>query len=329
MKSEPQAEVNGFFNIIKPVGITSHDVVARVRKLTSIKQVGHAGTLDPLASGVMVVAVGKACRLMRFLSDDKTYLAEILLGVQTETDDMEGAVIESREVPASLTELQIATELQKFSGEISQIPPIYSAIHVKGERLYNLARSGADLAALNIEIPTRQVTINEIGLIDITLPVVTARIACSKGTYIRSIARDLGAALGLGGTLKSLVRERSGSFSIESANTFEQLAALKAEGLPALLASLCPVEKALPLEQIVCNPEQISKFCMGQKVSMPFPACNTSNSANNFVAGQFVLIRQDNDAQTSTLVGQIANLDFEQNLFVISPEVVFSNAKTT
>ena len=323
MKSEPQAEVNGFFNIIKPVGITSHDVVARVRKLTAIKQVGHAGTLDPLASGVMVVAVGKACRLLRFLSDDKAYLAEILLGVQTETDDMEGAVIESKPVPETLTEAQIMSELQKFSGEISQIPPIYSAIHVKGERLYNLARSGADLAALGIEIPTRQVTINQIALVDIALPVVTARIDCSKGTYIRSIARDLGAALGFGGTLKSLVRERSGTFNIGEAQSFEQLAELKALGREPLLAAMCPVEKALPLSQIVCNQEQISKFCMGQKVSMPLP----ENS--NLAESQFVLIRRDNAEQSSTLVGQIANLDREQNLCLISPEVVFSNAKTT
>ncbi|MDP3506837.1 MAG: tRNA pseudouridine(55) synthase TruB [Candidatus Melainabacteria bacterium] len=321
MKSEPEAEVIGFFNIVKPVGITSHDVVARVRKLTAIKQVGHAGTLDPLASGVMVVAVGKACRLLRFLSDDKAYLAEILLGVQTETDDMEGAIIESKPVPATLTNAQIASELQKFSGEINQIPPIYSAIHVKGERLYNLARSGADLAALDIEIPTRQVTINDISLVDIALPVVTARIDCSKGTYIRSIARDLGAALGLGGTLKSLVRERSGTFDIGEAQSFEQLAELKAQGRELLLAAMCPVEKALPLSQIVCNEEQISKFCMGQKVSMPAPEnCNLSVS-------QFVLIRQDNPEQTSTLVGKIDAIDLQQNLCVISPEVVFSNAK--
>ena len=325
MKSEPGAEVNGFFNIFKPVGITSHDVVARVRKLTAIKQVGHAGTLDPLASGVMVVAVGKACRLLRFLSDDKAYLAEILLGVQTETDDMEGAVIESKPVPPTLTSAQIASELQKFSGEINQIPPIYSAIHVKGERLYNLARSGADLAALGIEIPTRQVTINEIALIDIALPVVTARIDCSKGTYIRSIARDLGAALGLGGTLKSLVRERSGSFALDEAKSFEQLAELKALGREVLLAAMCPVEKALSLSQIICNPEQISKFCMGQKVSTPMP--DPLHTASNFSVSQFVLIRQDNPEQTSTLVGKIDAIDLQQNLCVISPEVVFSNAK--
>jgi tRNA pseudouridine55 synthase len=271
----------------------------------------------------MVVAVGKACRLLRFLSDDKAYLAEILLGVQTETDDMEGAVIESKPVPETLTKAQIVSELQKFSGEISQIPPIYSAIHVKGERLYNLARSGADLAALGIEIPTRQVTINQISLVDIALPVVTARVDCSKGTYIRSIARDLGAALGFGGTLKSLVRERSGTFNIGEAQSLEQLAELKALGREPLLAAMCPVEKALPLSQIICNQEQISKFCMGQKVSMPLP----ENS--NLSESQFVLIRRDNAEQSSILVGQITNLDREQNFCLISPEVVFSNAKTT
>ena len=242
--------------------------------------------------------------------------------MQTETDDMDGAVIESKPVPSTLTNAQIASELQQFSGEISQIPPIYSAIHVKGERLYNLARSGADLAALGIEIPTRQVTINEIALVDIALPVVTARIDCSKGTYIRSIARDLGAALGLGGTLKSLVRERSGSFTMAEAKSFEQLTELKALGREPLLAAMCPVEKALPLSQIICNPEQISKFCMGQKVSMPLPV------GHNYSESQFVLIRQDNPEQTSTLVGQITSIDLQQNLCVISPEVVFSNAKT-
>lgn len=310
MKSKTAAEVHpGFFNILKPVGITSHDVVARVRRITSIKQVGHAGTLDPLASGVMVVACGKACRLLRFLADDKTYLAEILLGVQTETDDMEGAVIEEKALPQGLDEAQVKAALKKFEGDITQIPPIYSAIQVKGERLYSLARSGADLEALGIEIPSREVNVAEIELVSVALPVVTARITCSKGTYIRSIARDFGAAIGCGGTLKSLVRERSGEFSGTESITLEKLAELQAEGHQQVRQAMVPVERALPLKQIFLDRAAIGKLTLGQKI-------NGQSLANS--NGQFLLVRLDEGERKAILVAQ-------SNDETLSPEVVFSH----
>jgi tRNA pseudouridine55 synthase len=317
VKSKSAAEVHpGFFNILKPVGITSHDVVARVRRITGIKQVGHAGTLDPLASGVMVVACGKACRLLRFLADDKTYLAEILLGVQTETDDMEGAIIEEKALSEDLNETRVKDAISAFVGDITQIPPIYSAIQVKGERLYSLARSGADLAALGIEIPSRNVNVAEISVEAITLPVVAARITCSKGTYIRSIARDLGASLGCGGTLKSLVRERSGTFPISEAITLEKLAELQGED--SARAAMVPVEKALPIKQIFLSTAEIGKLTLGQKISTAIPA-----NCENCVADDFLLVRHE-DGQ-AVLVAQLKTI--EACLFHLSPEVVFSNVQ--
>jgi len=319
VKSKAEAVVPGFFNINKPVGITSHDVVARVRKIANLKQVGHAGTLDPLASGVMVVACGKATRLLRFLADDKTYLSEILLGVQTETDDMEGAVIESNELPPSLSKETVEAALENFRGTITQIPPIYSAIQVKGERLYKLARSGADLKALGIEIPEREVVVSEIELVKLDLPVVTVRVSCSKGTYIRSIARDLGAALGVGGTLKSLVRERSGNFHLTDAITLEQLADEK--NSQPIASALTAVETALPLKRITLADGPIAKLFLGQKIQL-----HSQSDAAAYIgleSGQFVLIMQGAQAVVIGLVGEMNTAD---GYCVVSPEVVFGHA---
>ncbi len=291
-----------------------------MRKITQIKQVGHAGTLDPLASGVMVVACGKATRLLRFLADDKTYLAEILLGVQTETDDMEGAVIESKELPPSLSIDSINAALANFRGAITQIPPIYSAIQVKGERLYKLARSGADLKALGIEIPEREVVIDAIDLVKVELPVVTVRVSCSKGTYIRSIARDLGAALEVGGTLKSLVRERSGNFHLSKSITLEQLAESKNANAASELSeeSLTAIEEALPLRQISLSDDLVAKLFLGQKIQIPSPIL-----MDILVVGQFVLLMQD---CRPVVIGLVAEVNEADDCYVISPEVVFGHA---
>lgn len=208
----------GFLNISKPTGITSHDLVNQVRKVARIKQVGHAGTLDPLAEGVMVVAISRACKLIQFLDDNKTYKAEILLGVRTDTDDIEGKVLEKVEF-SSLDENLVREKIAQFKGKQIQIPPIYSAIKKGGIKLYELARSGQAPK----ELPGRDIEIFSIDILSIKQPLIEVRISCSKGTYIRSIARDLGNQLGVGGCLNSLIREASGKFKLSKSTKLKDL----------------------------------------------------------------------------------------------------------
>lgn len=208
----------GFLNVYKPVGMTSHDVVSKLRKLTNIKQIGHTGTLDPFAEGVLPVCIGKATRLIEFLEDDKEYLATVQFGVSTTTYDREGEVIYTSD--KKLVSEDIKNALKAFEGEISQLPPIYSAIKVKGKKLYEYARSGQE-----VEIKPRKVTIENIELksFDEKLQQAEILIKCSKGTYIRSIANDLGQKLECGAHLIKLVRTQAGRFRIENSVNLEGL----------------------------------------------------------------------------------------------------------
>ncbi len=254
----------GFINVHKPIGITSHDVVNKIRRLIGEKQVGHGGTLDPLAEGVLPVAVGSACRLLRFLPQDKTYVAEILLGQQTTTDDIEGDVIRAADASSisSISNNAIEAALTKFTGEIDQVPPFFSAIHVDGKRLYELARAGNTA----VEIKPRKVTIYKLEILGIALPVVRVRVACSSGTYIRSIARDLGEALGCGGCLKSLVREQAGLFGLDKSLTLESIAA-KMDSLDDVITDPITIfNKTKYFNTINVDEEVARKFGMGQFV---------------------------------------------------------------
>lgn len=208
----------GFLNVYKPVGMTSHDVVSKLRKLTNIKQIGHTGTLDPFAEGVLPVCIGKATRLSEFLEDDKEYLATVQFGVSTTTYDREGEVIYTSD--KKLVSEDVKNALKAFEGEISQLPPIYSAIKVKGKKLYEYARSGQE-----VEIKPRKVTIENIELksFDEKLQQAEILIKCSKGTYIRSIANDLGQKLECGAHLIKLVRTQAGRFRIENSVNLEGL----------------------------------------------------------------------------------------------------------
>lgn len=208
----------GFLNVYKPVGMTSHDVVSKLRKLTNIKQIGHTGTLDPFAEGVLPVCIGKATRLIEFLEDDKEYLATVQFGVSTTTYDREGEVIYTSD--KKLVSEDVKNALKAFEGEISQLPPIYSAIKVKGKKLYEYARSGQE-----VEIKPRKVTIENIELksFDEKLQQAEILIKCSKGTYIRSIANDLGQKLECGAHLIKLVRTQAGRFRIENSVNLEFL----------------------------------------------------------------------------------------------------------
>ncbi len=208
----------GFLNVMKPPGMTSHDVVARVRRLTKIKRSGHGGTLDPLAEGVLPMALGQACRLIDYLPSEKTYYAEILLGKKTTTDDLEGDVVEENTAD-HITEEQIEKALSQFRGQIKQHPPVYSAIRIDGQRLYDLARKGQAPA----QAPERTVTVHSLEVVSIKVPIVAIRVHCSKGTYIRSLARDLGDALGTGGCLFKLVREKAGFMNLENSLSLERI----------------------------------------------------------------------------------------------------------
>lgn len=210
---------HGFLIIDKPAGWTSHDVVARVRRLLNEKRVGHAGTLDPAATGVLPVAVGLATKSIEWLEHSgKCYLADIQFGAGTDSGDVDGVVIATGD-PDQLARDQITAGLRQFEGPLNQIPPMHSAIKIDGAKLYEYARKG-----VAIEVPARPVTIHAIGLIAWEAPVATVLIDCSKGTYIRAIARDLGGLLGVPAHLSNLVRLASGPFSLDEAWTLSELA---------------------------------------------------------------------------------------------------------
>ena len=189
----------GFLNVYKPKGMTSHDVVGRLRRITKIKQIGHTGTLDPFATGVLPICIGKSTRLIEYLEDDKEYLATVQFGKNTDTYDLDGETIATFDKKVSEEEVVIA--LRSFEGEISQVPPIYSAIKVNGKKLYDYARAGQE-----VEIQPRTVFISKIELVEFNEEKQEAKVivACSKGTYIRSIAYDLGQNLGCGAYLSAL-----------------------------------------------------------------------------------------------------------------------------
>ncbi|MFZ4385126.1 MAG: tRNA pseudouridine(55) synthase TruB, partial [Chloroflexota bacterium] len=210
--------MDAIFAVDKPVGPTSHDVVARIRRASGQRRVGHAGTLDPLASGVLVIALGLATRLLEYLtSDDKTYVADVTFGITTRTYDREGDVV-TRTDPSGIDATIVQAQLDRFRGTIEQRPPAFSAVSVNGKRMYDLARRG-----IEVEIPVRTVTIRSLTLDDWTPPDARFTVTCTKGTYIRSLAHDIGAATGVGAHLSGLRRTRSGRFGIDDAPTLEDL----------------------------------------------------------------------------------------------------------
>jgi tRNA pseudouridine55 synthase len=210
--------LDGILNVAKPAGITSYGVVARIKRLTGEKRVGHTGTLDPDATGVLPVCLGRATRVVPYLAEaTKTYLAAIELGIATDTYDAAGKIMQRGDT-IGITPGQIEAALKNFRGAISQTPPMYSAVKHRGQPLYKLARAG-----VSIERKSRMVTINLLKIVDWQPPLVTLEIDCGKGTYIRSLAHDLGQALGCGAYLKELVRTRCGVFGIESSVSLSQL----------------------------------------------------------------------------------------------------------
>ena len=209
--------VTGLLNINKPVGPTSFQIIERLRRLTGIRKIGHTGTLDPLASGVLPICLGQAVRLSEYLSnEDKIYQAEITFGVRTTTDDAEGAIISRQDV--TLGREAIEALLPEFSGDSAQVPPQYAAIKVRGKHMYDLARQGTP-----VEAAARAIHIERLTLLDWTAPRALVEVVCGKGTYIRALARDLGERLGCGAYLTALSRTRCGVFEIETAVAFDSL----------------------------------------------------------------------------------------------------------
>ena len=210
MVDEKQPQLFGFLNIYKPKGMTSFDVVARLRRVTKIKQIGHTGTLDPFAVGVLPICIGKSTRLIEYLDDDKEYLATVQFGKDTDTYDLDGTVTKTYD--KKITQEDLISILDDFRGEIEQLPPIYSAIKVNGKKLYEYARNGEE-----VEIKPRKVFISKLELENFDFEKQEAKIlvGCSKGTYIRSIAYDIGQKLNCGGYLTALERTKAGLFNRE------------------------------------------------------------------------------------------------------------------
>lgn len=278
--------IHGFLNIDKPAGMTSHDVVARVRRIARQRRVGHAGTLDPAATGVLVVALGGATRLIEYVQEAtaKRYYAVVQLGATTTTDDAEGELLESTPLPA-LDPAALDRTLALFRGPTMQVPPMYSALHHEGQRLYELARAG-----VVVERPARPVMIERLELLDWSPPLLTLDVQCSKGTYIRSLARDLGAALMCGGHLQMLRRTAVGTFYVKQSVPLGDL-----EADPAVLTShvLPPEYAVLDWPAITLDAAETRRVRNGQPLNLPEQAGDRLRVYTSDSALLALLVRAD------------------------------------
>jgi tRNA pseudouridine55 synthase len=253
---------DGIVVVAKEPGPTSHDIVALVRRLTGVKRVGHGGTLDPFAAGVLPVFVGQATRLVEYhMTDDKSYRALVAFGARSTTDDLDG---ELTPTGTAATRAAVEAALDAFRGEVEQVPPDYSAVRVAGRKAYELARHGEKPG-----LRARRVTIHRIELIawedaDPARPVATIEVACSAGTYIRAIARDLGDRLGSGAYLAALTRTDSGPFSLDAAHSLDEVRAALANGRADGL--LLPMDTGLSFPEVTLAPEELVPFARGQQL---------------------------------------------------------------
>ena len=245
---------SGIINVYKEAGYTSFDVVAKLRGILHIKKIGHTGTLDPDAVGVLPICIGKATKVCDMLTNtDKTYVATLLMGVSTDTYDASGTILDEKEV--NVTPEMVENTIKSFIGEQEQIPPMYSAIKVNGKKLYELAREGKV-----IERKARRINIYNIEIIDINLPRVKMRIHCSKGTYIRSLCNDIGEKLGCHGCMDNLVRERVGNFSIDNTIIIEEIQSLMNENRVE--------EVVLPIDSVFSSYPKIKVKAESQKACL-------------------------------------------------------------
>lgn len=274
--------MNGLIIINKPAGMTSHDVVDAVRRMAQMRRVGHAGTLDPLATGVLVVVIGAATRLVQFIDGcDKTYRAVLRLGETTTTYDADGDTVERR--PVTVSQADVEAALASFRGCVTQVPPMYSAVKIQGQKLYKLAHRGKE-----VEREPRPVTIHRLDALNWALPDVTVEVACSAGTYIRSLAHDLGQALGCGAHLISLTRTVAGDFTLSQGYTLEQLRALAEEG--RFTEALLPPQTALAgLPAVTLTLEQERAVGYGQTFPLDVSSNATMVQAHD-ATGQLVAV---------------------------------------
>jgi tRNA pseudouridine55 synthase len=287
------SDVDGLAVVDKPPGWTSHDVVARVRKLAGTRRVGHAGTLDPMATGVLVLGVNRATRLLHHLAlVGKGYTATIRLGVATSTDDAQGDVLTTCSA-ADLDEQRVRVAMRPLTGTIQQVPSTVSAIKVAGERAYRRARAGEA-----VELPPRPVTVSRFEAVGFTRSGrdtldVDVEVECSSGTYVRALARDLGTALGVGGHLTALRRVRVGPFELSDALTLDELAAHDGAVTIALAAA---VRRTLPVREL--SPAEARELSFGR----PIEAAGLPGPYGAFAAGDVVALLEERDAQARPLV---------------------------
>ena len=280
--------MNGIVIIDKPAGWTSQDVTARLRRVFGTRRIGHGGTLDPMATGVLPVFVGRATRGVEFFEHaEKTYETELLLGVATDTEDTTGTVLFRREV--SVTPEQLAAVLERFRGEIMQIPPMYSALKVNGQKLCDLARKGRQ-----VERQPRPVTIHELTLLSREGDTLRLRVRCSKGTYIRTLCADIGEALGCGGCMQALRRTQAGEYTIAEAVPLQQL--LESPEPETYLRDVDTMFRGYPGVKLTANQE---KRCRnGNAFSVPLPA-GTYRAYSQ--SGEFLMLAKVEDGVMSTI----------------------------
>jgi len=291
--------ISGILVVDKPIGLTSHDVVQIIRTGTGIRRAGHTGTLDPRASGVLVVLIGPAVRLSEYVSaSDKRYQAIIKLGSSTDTYDSEGKFTQQSSDPVNVTEEQFETALQGFIGEIEQTPPAYSAIKVKGRRAYDMARKGEE-----VELEPRKIQVFHLEVLEWAPPEVVIDAHCSSGTYIRSLANDLGNTLGCGAYLVGLRRTKSGRFSLREATPLRKLQEAFAAG--NWYQYLIPAAEALgDWDALELNPDQVDEVRHGHRLPAA-PGTKPGMVRGISLAGELVaLLELVPSAETAVVEGE-------------------------
>ena len=294
---------DGIINVYKEKGFTSHDVVAKMRGILGQRKIGHTGTLDPAAEGVLPVCAGKGTKLCDMLTDhDKTYRTVLLLGTETDTEDTTGTVLETKDT-SGLTELAVKDAILSFIGDYDQVPPMYSALKIDGKKLYELAREGK-----TVERKARPVKIFDIRIEKMELPEVTMTVSCSKGTYIRTLCHDIGAKLSAGGCMKELLRTKVGRFEISESLTLGELQKLKEEGrLSEAVLPLEAVFKELP--EILSETGELDKLL---KNGNPF----RSRAVKNVTGGDMFRVYHSD----GTFIG-VFKYDEEKHMYY--PEKIF------
>jgi tRNA pseudouridine55 synthase len=284
----------------KPRGISSHDAVARVRKCIRQKGVGHTGTLDPLAEGLLILCIGRATKVARYFANmKKTYEAEVCLGIRSETYDAERVDLDAVPLPIpSLTEGDLDRLLEGFLGKSMQKVPAYSAVQVEGKRLYRLARQGEE-----IEQPEREIEISEIKLVSYSVPHLRMEVTCSSGTYVRSLANDIGDRIGCGGYLASLRRTAVGEYGLQDALTLDEI--IRHHESSSLQPHLKPIEGVLQFSAITVNEEFSRRITQGRQLTRG----DIARIDGDFAAGDHIVLKDASGVALAVGTAELASKD--------------------